>query len=98
MNTELEARRDLLQRRLGALAAGKAVGDDADVMAAVGLCVGEIQDVAKDSADRCAHRVQDSKRLVCNNGHVQNRRAPARTLSHAPGAAPRMQPDGTGAS
>src|ERR1700710_1122316 len=42
MKAELEARRDLGQRRLGAFAAGQAVGDDADMMAAVGLAVGEI--------------------------------------------------------
>ena len=64
MNAELEARRDLRQRRLGALAAGEAVGDDADVMAAVDLAVGEIEDVAENAADRGAHRVQDTKRLV----------------------------------
>ena len=52
MNAELEARRDFRQRLLGAFAAGEAVGDDADVMAAVGLAVGEIQDMAKDAADR----------------------------------------------
>jgi hypothetical protein len=34
------------------------------MVAAVGLSVGEVQDVAEDSADRRAHRVQDTKRLV----------------------------------
>ena len=67
MNAELEARRDLRQRRLGAFAAGQAVGNDADVVAAVGLAVGEIEDVAEDSADRRAHRVQDTKRLICQS-------------------------------
>jgi hypothetical protein len=98
MNAEPEARRDLLQRRLGAFAAGKAVGDDADVMAAIGLCIGEIQDMAEDSADWCAHRVQDPKRLIWSNGHVQNRHLPTRTLMREPGAMPRMQPDTTDAS
>ena len=64
MDAELEARRDLRQRRLGAFAAGQAVGDDADMMAAVGLAVGEIEDVTEDAADRRAHRVQDTKRLI----------------------------------
>ena len=64
MNAELEARRDLLQGRLGAFAAGQAVGDDADMVAAVGLSVGEVEDVTEDSADRRAHRVQDTKRLI----------------------------------
>ena len=49
---------------VGALAAGQAVGDDADMMAAIGLAVGEVEDVAEDAADRRAHRVQDTKRLV----------------------------------
>jgi hypothetical protein len=33
-------------------------------VAAVGLAVGEVQDVTEDSADRRANRVQDTKRLV----------------------------------
>src|SRR6267378_7509754 len=41
VNAKLKAGRDLLKRRLGALAAGQAVGDDADVVAAIGLSVGE---------------------------------------------------------
>ena len=52
MNAELEAGGDFRQRLLGALAAGEAVGNDADVMAAVGLAVGEIEDMAKNAADR----------------------------------------------
>src|SRR5882672_9051561 len=44
VNAQLETGRDLRQRRLGALAAGEAVGDDADKMAAVGLSVGEVED------------------------------------------------------
>ena len=64
MNAELQARRDLPERRFGAFAAGQTVGDDADMMAAIGLSVGEVEDVADDAADRCAHRVQDTKRLI----------------------------------
>jgi hypothetical protein len=64
VNAELEAGRDLLERGLRAFAAGQAVGDDADVMTAVGLSVGNVEDVTKDSADRRAHRVQDTKRLI----------------------------------
>ncbi len=52
------------KRLVGALAAGQAVGDDADVMAAVGLAVGEVEDVAENAADRSAHGVQDTKRPV----------------------------------
>jgi len=58
MNPKLETGRDLRQRRLGALATGQAVGDDADMVAAIHLSVGEVEDVAEDSADRRAHRVQ----------------------------------------
>ena len=52
VNAELEARGDFGERLLGAFAAGQAVGDDADVMAAVGLAVGQIEDMAKDPAHR----------------------------------------------
>ena len=81
LNAELEAGGDFLQRRLGAFAAGQAVGDNADMVAALGLSVGEVQDVTEDSADRRAHRVQDTKRLVRVSGHDQNQRSPTRTVS-----------------
>ena len=64
MHAELQARRDLRQRGFGAFAAGEAVGDDADLVAALGLAVGEIEDMTEDAADRRAHRVQDAKRLT----------------------------------
>ena len=63
-NAKFEAGRDFLKRCLGAFAAGQAVGDNADMVAAVGLSVGEVQDVTEDSADRRAHRMQDTKRLT----------------------------------
>src|SRR5258708_2609723 len=78
MDAKLEAWRDFLKRRLGALATGQAVGDDADVVAAIGLAGGEVQDVTEDSADRCTHRVQDTKRLIGSRGHDQNQRSPER--------------------
>jgi hypothetical protein len=56
-NAKLETRRNLGQRRFGALAAGEAVGDYPDMVAAIGLSIGEIQDVAHDSTDRSAHRM-----------------------------------------
>jgi len=34
------------------------------MVAAVGLAVGEVEDVANNSANRRAHRVQDAKRLT----------------------------------
>src|SRR5206468_2689520 len=74
-------RRDRRQRRLGALAAGHAVGDDADMVAAVRLAVGEVEDVAENAADRRAHRVQDTKGLVWNACHDQNQRSPTSTVS-----------------
>ena len=48
----------------GALATGQAVGDDADVVAAVDLAVGEVDDVTEDSTDRGAYRVHDTKRRI----------------------------------
>src|SRR5438128_323581 len=64
MYAELHAGCDVGQRLIGALAAGEAVGDDPDLMAAVGLAVGEIEDVTKNAAHGRAHRVQDTKRLA----------------------------------
>jgi hypothetical protein len=64
MNAKREPGRDFRQRGLGTLAAGQAVGDNADVVAAVDLAVGEVEDVTEDSADRRANRVQDTKRLI----------------------------------
>src|SRR5882724_4700550 len=85
MNSELEARPNLRQRLLGALTASQGIRDDPDMMAAVDLAVGEIQDVAEDSADRRAHRVQDPKRLVLVSAlrrrHDQNLRPSANPRS-----------------
>jgi hypothetical protein len=71
VHAELEPRRDLGQRRFGAFATGKAVGDNADVVTAVGLSVGKVKNVPEDSADRRAHRVQDTKRLTLDHWHGQ---------------------------
>jgi len=80
-NAELEPGRNLRQRRLGAFAAGQAVGDNADMVAAVSLSIGNVQDVTENSADRRAHRVQDTKRLIDILGHDQNQRSATRTVS-----------------
>jgi hypothetical protein len=48
-------------------------------MAAVGLAVGEIEDMSENAADRRARRVQDPKRLTVDERHDQNQRAPAST-------------------
>ena len=89
MNAELETRGDFRQRLLGAFAAGEAVGDDADMVAAVGLAVGEIEDMAENAADRRARGVQDAKRLTVNERHDQNQRTPTSTgaaTGHGSGA------------
>ena len=88
LNAEFEAGGDFLQRRLGAFAAGQAVGDNADVVAALGLSIGEVQDVAENSADWRAHRVQDTKRLIQVGGHDQNQRSPTSTVSPGPTGVP----------
>jgi hypothetical protein len=81
MYAEFETRRDFRQRLFGAFAAGEAVGDDADVMAALGLAVGEVQDMAEDAADGRARRVQDTERLAFDHRHDQNQRSPTSTVS-----------------
>ncbi len=64
MNAKLEARRDFGQRSLGAFSARQAIGENADVMAAISLSVGEVEDMAEDSADGGAYRMKDTKRLI----------------------------------
>jgi hypothetical protein len=66
MDAKLQARRDFVKRRLGAFTTGQAI---ADVVAAIGLALGKIQDVTEDSPERCTYRVQDTKRLIGNRGH-----------------------------
>ena len=91
MDAELETGRDLGERRRGALAAGQAVGHDADGVPALGLAVGEVEDVADDAADGRAHRVKDAQRLVVGRCHGQNQRSLMTTVS--PGRM--MVPSGT---
>src|ERR1700694_3355119 len=88
VNAKLEPGRDFGQCGLGALPPGQAVGDQANVMATVDLSIGEVQDVTEDSADRRAHRVQDTKRLIGNHGHDQIQRAPTSTVSPGLSAVP----------
>src|SRR6266568_4904614 len=54
------------------------------MMTAIDLAVGEVQDVAEDSANRRAHRVQDPKRLllVLRRGHDQDLRPFASPLAN----------------
>jgi hypothetical protein len=82
-NPELQPRLDFGERRRGALAAANAVGDDADMVAALDLPVGKVQDVAKNPANGGAHDVQDAKRQLAL-GHDQNRRSPTNTVSLRP--------------
>jgi hypothetical protein len=63
MNAEFEARGDLFQRGFGAVAAGQAVGDNANMVTAVGLPVGEVHDVTEYPADRRANDVENAKRF-----------------------------------
>jgi len=79
MNAKLEPGRDFGQRGLGALAPVRLSADEADVVAAVDLSIGEVQDVTEDSTDRRAHRVQDTKRLIETMGMIRTSvRRPAR--------------------
>jgi len=60
MRPQFEPWRDLLQCGLCTFATRQAVGEDANMMAAVRLSIGKVEDMTKNSADRCAHRVQDA--------------------------------------
>ena len=64
VNAKLHARGNLGQCGVRTLAAGQAIGDQTDLMAALRLTVGEIENVPDDSADRGAHGMQDTERLV----------------------------------
>src|SRR4051812_48547726 len=88
MNAEFEAWCYFAKRRFGALAASHAVGDNADQMATVGLSIGKVQDVAKYSADRRAHGMENTKRPIGWGGHDQNQRSPTSTVSPGPTAVP----------
>ena len=56
---ERERRRKLGERRVGALAAARRIGDDADLVAARRLAAREVADMPEQSADRRAQHVQD---------------------------------------
>ena len=75
MNAKLEPGREFGQCLVGALAACQAVGENADVVATIGLSIGEIEDMTENPADRWAYRMQDTKRLVWLRGHSQNQRS-----------------------
>src|SRR3954454_16831043 len=81
MNSELEAGRNLLERRLRSLAPGQTIGDDADVMAAFSLALREIQHVTEDSAHWRAQGMQDAKRLIDSPRHVHNQRSPTPAMT-----------------
>ena len=51
----------MLQRSFGARPSGQAVGNDADVVAAVDLTVRKIDDMAKNAADGRARHMQDTQ-------------------------------------
>ena len=74
MHAELQPRRKFGQRLVRALATGETVGENPDVMAAINLAVGEVEDMAEDASDGRAHGVQDTKRLVRRGRHDQNQR------------------------
>src|SRR5271156_1446375 len=98
MNAKLEPGREFGQCLGGALAAGEAVGENADMVAGIGVSVGKIEDMTENPADWRAYRMQDAKRLVWLRGHGQDWRSPARVvspgLSEVPSGTPtRVKPE-----
>lgn len=81
MDAELQPRPDLTENGIGALAAGPAVGNDADGVAALDLSGCKIEDMAEDSANGRAHHVQDAQRGIGGIGHGQNHRSPMTMVS-----------------
>ena len=81
MNAKLKLRREFGECFVGTLAASEAVGENADIMTASRLPLGEIEDVTENPADRWAYCMQDTKRLVWLRGHGQNQRSATRMVS-----------------
>jgi hypothetical protein len=71
MQAEFQPWCDAGQCLISSVASRQAVGDDADVMTAFDLAVGNVHDVTENAADRCANGVQDAKRLVESGSHRQ---------------------------
>jgi hypothetical protein len=59
LKAEREPRREFGQDLFGARPAGRAIGDEADAVAARDLAAGEIEDMAEQTADRRAENVDD---------------------------------------
>jgi hypothetical protein len=59
-DAELKPRRQVREGRFGRNSAGRAVGDQPDGMAALRLSIGEVADMAKQSADRRANHVENA--------------------------------------
>jgi hypothetical protein len=64
INSELHAWCYFGQSGRSAFTAGQAVRENADLVAAIGLSVGEINNVTKNAPHRCADRVKNAKGLV----------------------------------
>ena len=62
MTPSASSRRRSRQRCLGARAAGRRVGDDADLVAARRLAAREVEDMPEQAADRRAQHMQDFER------------------------------------
>jgi len=84
INTKLHARRNLGQRSAGSFTAGEAVGDQADMMAALGLTVGEIKNMSDDSTNRSAYGVKDTERLIGSLRHSQDWHSSRQARSQGP--------------
>jgi hypothetical protein len=76
MNAELETGREFGQCLVGAPAASEAVGDNPDMVTAIGLSMSEIENVTENPADGRAYRMQDTERLIWLRWHGQSRRSP----------------------
>jgi hypothetical protein len=84
VHAERKARRDLGKRSRGALAAGQAVGDDSNLVAAIHLAVREVDDVAKNTAHGRANSMQDFERLF-RRRHAQYQFPPTMAAAAPPG-------------
>ena len=70
IDPEFEPRRYFVERCFSTLTAGQAIGDDADLIAPLGLPIGQIQYVAENSAYRRSKRVENTNGLIRDGRHA----------------------------
>ncbi|BEV44126.1 hypothetical protein CRBSH125_03090 [Afipia carboxidovorans] len=64
VDAELHLRRDLAQCDVGTLTTGQAVGENADLVPALGLAIGKVKNMADDAANGGADGMQNAEGAI----------------------------------